>query len=116
MLELFAYEVNMVLQAADREVANQAYQAVHTTRLMTVLMLALAKLATRCQDLLPRVLLCLTKVARQHSGAGKLDVESQRAVLERASQLINTLRQPSIVSSGANRPLDLRRPQSAATT
>eukprot|EP00051_Salpingoeca_urceolata_P011857 m.147409 g.147409 ORF g.147409 m.147409 type:complete len:263 (+) comp17285_c1_seq1:1974-2762(+) len=99
VLELFAYEVNRMLQSAEAEISNPAYQAVHTTRLMTILMLALAKLGTRCQDLIPRVLLTLTKIIKQHSTRSSLDIEGRHAIVERASQLVATLQHPSIAAA-----------------
>ena len=56
----------MTLQTSNAGMVNQAYEAIHTTRLMNVLMMALAKIATRCPEVLPRVILNLSKVSQQH--------------------------------------------------
>jgi hypothetical protein len=40
--------------------------------MMTVLILALGKLATRCQDLIVRVVLCLTKIIKLYSASSSL--------------------------------------------
>ena len=97
VLELFAYEINALVDDGGAADGGQ-YSAVHTARLMTVLMFALSKLATRCQDLIPRVALCLTKIIKQHSKTSA-DVQGQHAVLERATQLVRTLQRPSVAAA-----------------
>ena len=57
-LETVAYEVSLNLQEA------QGGQADYSVRLVLVLMSTLAKVASRCQDLVPRALLCLNKIAK----------------------------------------------------
>ncbi|KJE94802.1 hypothetical protein CAOG_05380 [Capsaspora owczarzaki ATCC 30864] len=100
ILELFAYEVNMTAAAASRNVEASS-GAGFTARLMTSLMTALAKLAARCMDLAPRVLLCLAKIVKQHSGDSAKSVPPlfKSVVLKRAHELINLLHFPSIASS-----------------
>ena len=54
------------------------------------------QLATRCQDLIPRAILCLTKVAKQH--INNPDDEGAADVLvSRAQELINLLKLPKWV-------------------
>ncbi|CAH1273205.1 AP5Z1 [Branchiostoma lanceolatum] len=64
-------------------------------RLTAVLMTALAKLATRCQDLMPRVLLCLTKITQQLPASGSQD-PGDAVLLARAPVLINLCRMPNV--------------------
>ena len=111
----------MVLQTADADMINPAYAAVHTTRLMNVLMLALAKLATRCPEVLPRVILSLSKVTvdsrvlwfflltssflqiiDQHQSCLSLKSEDKAVVLDRALLLFNTLKQPAVAATVLN--------------
>lgn len=71
---------------------------------MNVLMLALAKLATRCPEVMNRVILALTKIVRQHASATTIDMASRRAVLERALLLLNTLKQPAVAAAVLSAP------------
>eukprot|EP00039_Didymoeca_costata_P014629 m.239052 g.239052 ORF g.239052 m.239052 type:complete len:149 (-) comp16062_c0_seq26:1341-1787(-) len=115
VLELLAYEVNSVIGGAAPSGDNKdAFTAINTTRLMTVLMFALSKLAARCQDLIPRVALCLTKITKQHA-AKEGDSYGRKAVLERATELVRTLQHPSVAAavlghdaSGADSNQELR--------
>ena len=54
VLEGVAYEVSLGLHRGDD----------YTTRLVLVLMSTVAKIASRCQDLIPRALLCLNKIVQ----------------------------------------------------
>ena len=83
-------------------------QGKYSTRLMLVLMGALAKvitygcyathvvilyaqIASRCQDLIPRVLLCLNKIVQHEQ---QLEQAERRVLLTRASELVNILKMP----------------------
>ena len=54
ILEGVAYEVSLNLHRGHD----------YTTRLVLVLMSTVAKIASRCQDLIPRALLCLNKIVQ----------------------------------------------------
>jgi AP-5 complex subunit zeta-1 len=54
-LEMIGYEISY----------NLGQYSGYTLRLIMVLMNTLAKLASRCQDLIPRTLLCLNKIVNQ---------------------------------------------------
>lgn len=92
MLELFAYEVDAdLLHAGDVSVRFK-------TRLMTVLISAIGKLGARCQDLIPRVILCLTKIMKRQHTATPQRIH-HRQILERASQVASTLQRPSVAAT-----------------
>ncbi|GAB1598531.1 AP-5 complex subunit zeta-1-like [Argonauta hians] len=58
-------------------------------RLMSILMSAAAKLASRCQDLIPRAVLCLAKVYSQLSTANNLPPDTCTSLLSTAQEYIN---------------------------
>jgi AP-5 complex subunit zeta-1 len=68
------------------------------TRLMTVLISAIGKLGARCQDLIPRVILCLTKIMKRQHTASPQRLH-HRQILERASQVASTLQRPSVAAT-----------------
>jgi hypothetical protein len=74
-------------------------------------MLALSKLATRCPEVMNRVILALTKIFRQHAGTTTIDSASRRAVLERALLLLNTLKQPAVAAAVLSAPSKRKRRQ-----
>lgn len=88
-LELAAYEVAM----------GHRQKPAYTTRLVLTLMRALAKLASRSQDLIRRTLLCLNKLVQLTTaenpsvGAG---ASSCKVLLGHASELVNVLKMPTI--------------------
>ena len=61
-LESIAYEVGL----------NLHRQGDYTPRLVLVLMSTVAKIASRCQDLIPRALLCLNKIVQLGSVSCKV--------------------------------------------
>eukprot|EP00045_Choanoeca_perplexa_P007447 m.67784 g.67784 ORF g.67784 m.67784 type:complete len:793 (-) comp14085_c0_seq1:14-2392(-) len=101
-LESFSYEVKMTLQTSNAGMVNPAYEAIHTTRLMNVLMMALAKIATRCPEVLPRVILNLSKIMDQHNASNTLQAADKALVLDRARLLVNTLKQPAVAAAVLN--------------
>ncbi|XP_033629928.1 AP-5 complex subunit zeta-1-like [Asterias rubens] len=91
-LETLLYEVSALVQSSS--IGRIPYSA----RLLTVCMTALAKLASRCQDLIPRVLLCLTKVSQQQMRSC-IEDEQKKALMDRASELIDVLKLPDVASA-----------------
>lgn len=84
--EALTYEV--VLQTAPGKVSFSG-------RLVSVLMTTLAKLASRCQDVIQRAILCLSKVVRQKPELLS-DPECYPDLLMRAQELINLLKLPNV--------------------
>ncbi|XP_038068818.1 AP-5 complex subunit zeta-1-like [Patiria miniata] len=91
-LETLLYEVSVLVQSSS------AGHIPYSARLLTVCMTALAKLASRCQDLIPRVLLCLTKVSQQQMKSC-IEDEHKKALLDRANELINVLKLPDVAAA-----------------
>ncbi|XP_060578287.1 AP-5 complex subunit zeta-1-like [Ruditapes philippinarum] len=100
MLELLTYEVISITGSVP------ASQAPYTVKLVSTLMSAMSKLASRCQDLIPRAILCLTKVAKQHK-ADVLEKVEREILLTRAQELINLLKLPNFASIILNPPQGL---------
>lgn len=86
-LELFAYEK----MAAVKQDAGAVSPVLH--RLLQVVISAITKLAARKQDLIPRALLCLSKLV----GPGGLTMLPD-TVRDRAAQSIHLLKMPSVAS------------------
>ncbi|CAM1312375.1 AP5Z1 (predicted) [Pycnogonum litorale] len=63
--------------------------------LTCVLATALAKLASRCQDLVPRVILCLSKIVIEIRGTEDDDHEYRHIVVNRLNELIAVLKMPN---------------------
>ncbi|KAI0213751.1 AP-5 complex subunit zeta-1 [Lamellibrachia satsuma] len=97
-LEILAYEISRA-----RHSANDRDSPVFSARLCSVLMTAVAKLGARLQDLIPRAILCLTKLGQQ----GSREDASHEALTERAAELISLLQLPNIATLILNPPADL---------
>jgi hypothetical protein len=65
-LELFAFEANLAIssRASDRETVLEFSAEKYNSRLMTVLMSSISKIAARNPDLTPRALVCLAKIVK----------------------------------------------------
>ncbi|XP_052766199.1 AP-5 complex subunit zeta-1-like [Mya arenaria] len=96
-LELLTYEVIGVTGSTP------AASAPYSVQVVSYLMSTLAKLASRCQDLIPRAILCLTKVARQHR-SDVVATEDQEILFTKAQELINLLKMPNFASVILNPP------------
>lgn len=97
-LEILAYEISRA-----RHSANDRDTPVFSARLCSVLMTAVAKLGARLQDLIPRAILCLTKLGQQ----GSREDASHEALTERAAELISLLQLPNVATLILNPPADL---------
>ncbi|XP_074647324.1 AP-5 complex subunit zeta-1-like [Tubulanus polymorphus] len=101
LLECVTYELSSILQ-------NDT-QSQYSVRLLAVLMTSQAKLASRCQDLIPRVILCLTKISQQKQKQSIVDDENDsRAIIDRANDLISILRIPNVAATILSPAEDVR--------
>ncbi|XP_062582819.1 AP-5 complex subunit zeta-1-like, partial [Saccostrea cucullata] len=88
-LEVLTYELSG-MTSTDEQFAD-------SSKIICMLMSAISKLASKCQDLIPRSILLLTKVAKQHQ-ASYLDTEVKDALVGRAQELINLLKLPNFAN------------------
>ncbi|ESP03920.1 hypothetical protein LOTGIDRAFT_230221 [Lottia gigantea] len=96
ILEAVTYETSGII-------INNDETSYITLKTVSVLISALSKLATRCQDLIPRAILCLTKVTKQHltnSNGGEI-------LVSRCQELINILKLPNFASVILNPPEEI---------
>ncbi|CAL1531568.1 unnamed protein product, partial [Lymnaea stagnalis] len=84
-LEVITYELLAQLCSTDHDVG--------IPKVVSVLMSALAKLASRSHDLIPRAILCLTKVAKQQNLI-LLNTFTREFLTQRATSLIALLKNP----------------------
>ncbi|XP_033755638.1 AP-5 complex subunit zeta-1-like [Pecten maximus] len=67
-------------------------------KIISILMSSIAKLSSRCQDLIPRAVLCLSKVSQQQQQCGAQDPEIQDALVSRSQHLVNLLQVPNFAA------------------
>ncbi|PIK43296.1 putative AP-5 complex subunit zeta-1 [Apostichopus japonicus] len=89
-LEALFYENSMNLQASDSPIESNSVELVAT------MMSTLAKLASQCQNLIPRVILCLTKVSQQMNKSNKIGAEEKMIIRSRSTEYVNLLKFPDI--------------------
>ncbi|XP_046855741.1 AP-5 complex subunit zeta-1-like [Xenia sp. Carnegie-2017] len=90
LIESVTYEL-----ASTKNVDGKLQQDYCSSRLFCVLMLTLAKLASRCPDLIPKVILCLRKVSKQRADVCVEQAE-KATVMNKARELISLLSIPSV--------------------
>ncbi|KAK7507173.1 hypothetical protein BaRGS_00001108 [Batillaria attramentaria] len=100
MLEIVTYEIcgNVMLEEDE--------QGETFPKILSHLMSAMAKLATRRQDVIPRAILCLTKVAKQHFTLTQ-DPIAQEALLACAQEHVNLLKMPNFAVTVLNPPPEI---------
>ena len=96
-LECMLYELTSHLNAPTSNFRPRSL------RRLPVLMMTITKLASRCQDLIPRVLLCLTKICQLHLDPNHEECGG-RLLVNRANDLINLLKLPDVAWIIFNNP------------
>ncbi|XP_063961965.1 AP-5 complex subunit zeta-1-like [Lytechinus pictus] len=100
-LETLLYEVSVLVQSSTEG------RPPYSIRLMAIMMTTLAKLASRCQDLIPRVILCLTKISQQQTKS-RVAQDDKKVLLSRATELVNLLKLPDVASAILSPSTDIR--------
>ncbi|XP_030839970.1 AP-5 complex subunit zeta-1 [Strongylocentrotus purpuratus] len=100
-LETLLYEVSVLVQSSTEG------KPPYSIRLMAIMMTTLAKLASRCQDLIPRVILCLTKISQQQTKS-RVGQDDKKVLLSRATELVNLLKLPDVASAILSPSTDIR--------
>ncbi|KAL8593193.1 hypothetical protein ACOMHN_009848 [Nucella lapillus] len=99
LLEVVTYEICGSMVMEEEEVS-------HLPKILCHLMSAMAKLSSRRQDLIPRAILCLTKVAKQPFTLTQ-DPLAQEALVTCAQEHVNLLQVPNFAVTVLNPPADI---------
>nr|CAD7416122.1 unnamed protein product [Timema poppensis] len=86
------------VESALYEILGKLSSKCVSLKLINIMAATLAKLASRCEDLIPRVMLCFHKVSTGISNTGLPTVDKQ-IVLSRVDELACILRNPTIAAS-----------------
>nr|CAD7458105.1 unnamed protein product [Timema tahoe] len=86
------------VESALYEILGQLSSKCVSLKLINIMAATLAKLASRCEDLIPRVMLCFHKASTGISNTGLPTVDKQ-IVLSRMDELACILRNPSTAAS-----------------
>nr|CAD7409405.1 unnamed protein product [Timema cristinae] len=86
------------VESALYEILGQLSSKCVSLKLINIIAATLAKLASRCEDLIPRVMLCFHKVSTGISNTGLPTVDKQ-IVQSRVDELACILRNPTIAAS-----------------
>ncbi|PSN32082.1 hypothetical protein C0J52_19236 [Blattella germanica] len=90
-LECVVYETFTVITTQENDV---------TFKLLNITSATLAKLASRCQDLIPRVMLCLRKIgAHMSKGLPNANKSDKKIVYDRVEELVCLLKNPKLSGS-----------------
>ncbi|KAJ8037015.1 AP-5 complex subunit zeta-1 [Holothuria leucospilota] len=100
-LEALFYESAMTLQASEQQMQ------ISSVELLATMMSCLAKLASRSQNLIPRVILCLTKVSQQMGKSSNIGQEEKAILASRATEYVNLLKFPDIAGVILSPPKDI---------
>ncbi|GFS11161.1 adaptor-related protein complex 5, zeta 1 subunit [Elysia marginata] len=88
-LEVVAYELLGQLSTQEHDAG--------IPKVLSTIVAALAKLASRCQDLIPRAILCLTKVVKQENLI-MVNPTTKNFIVQKASSYIALLKNPDTAS------------------
>ncbi|GFN78363.1 adaptor-related protein complex 5, zeta 1 subunit [Plakobranchus ocellatus] len=92
-LEVVAYELLGQLSSQEHDSS--------IPKVLSTIVAALAKLASRCQDLIPRAILCLTKVVKQQNVI-MVNPTTKNFIVQKAASLIALLKNPDTASTILN--------------
>ncbi|XP_060083667.1 AP-5 complex subunit zeta-1-like [Ylistrum balloti] len=91
-LEPLTYEMSAMV-SMGRVTSSQGH-----AKIISILMSSIAKLSSRCQDLIPRAVLCLSKVSQQQQQCGAQDPEIQNTLVSCSQHLVNLLQIPNFAA------------------